>query len=85
MSTYTLIRKLQKDIEELNEQIDTRIIKGLSYKTLSKRHKVMMERLHALRRVATPSRASHISASIESSWSRGIMSRLAQYASVFLM
>lgn len=86
MSTYTLMRKLQKDIEKLNEEIDVRIIKGLSYKSLSKRHKMMMERLHSLRRVATPSRtASHISASIESSWSRGIMSRLAQYASVFLM
>jgi hypothetical protein len=82
MSTYTLLRRLQKEIEKVNEEIDLRIINGLSYKSLSKKHKVMMERLHALNRVASVSTRTK---SIESSWSKGLMSRLAQYASVFLM
>jgi hypothetical protein len=73
---------LQKDIEKVNEEIDLRIIRGLSYKSLSKKHKMMMERLHALNRVASSSTATK---SIESSWSKGLMGRLAQYASVFLM
>lgn len=79
MSTYTLIKKLYKEIDEINAEIDMKIEKGLSYKVLSKRHKVLIERLHSI------DRPSALSIGISKVWPKGIMSKLAQYASVFLM
>lgn len=79
MSTYTLIKKLYKEIDEINAEIDMKIQKGLSYKTLSKKHKVLIERLHSLGRPST------FSIGLSKVWPKGLMGKLAQYASVFLM
>ena len=71
MSTYNLIKRLYREIDDINAEIDMRIIKGLSYKTLSSKHRMLMEKLRALEPQPIVS--------------RGFMNRLAQYASVFLM
>ena len=71
MSTYILIKRIQAEIEEINEAIDMKIIRGLSYKSLSTKHKSLMNELRSLK-----------SKPVVSS---GIMNRLAQYASVFLL
>lgn len=79
MSTYTLIKKLYKEIDEVNTEIDMKIEKGLSYKTLAKRHKTLREQLRSIDRPST------LSIGLSKAWPKGLMSRLAQYASVFLM
>jgi|GEM_PF-2526448 len=79
MNTYTLIKRLYKEIDEVNAEIDARIERGLSYKILSKRHKALMEKLHSLDRPST------FSIGIAKAWPKGLMNKLAQYASVFLM
>ena len=79
MNTYTLIKKLYKEIDEINEEIDVRIEKGLSYKVLSRRHKILVEKLRSLDRPST------LSIGLSKVWPKGIMGKLAQYASVFLM
>lgn len=79
MSTYTLIKKLYKEIDDINEEIDLKIEKGLSYKALSKRHKALIDRLHSLDRPST------LAIGIAKVWPKGLMGKLAQYASVFLM
>ncbi len=75
MSTYNSIRKIEREISRLNEQIDLRIVRGLSYKTLSRQHKLLVTELRDLRREAGS----------EISWSKNFMMKFTQYASVFLM
>lgn len=65
------MKKLYREIDNLNEEIDTKIERGLSYKVLARRHKYLMEELHSL--------------DPQPIVSRGIMNRLAQYVSVFLL
>lgn len=77
MSTYNLIKKLYKEIDQVNVLIDTRIKKGLSYKTLSRRHKILVDELRSLQPQPVTS--------ILPVFPRGLMNRLAQYVSVFLM
>ncbi len=82
MSTYNLLKKLYKEIDEINVEIDTKIEEGLSYKVLSKRHKMLIDRLHSIDRPST------LSIGLSKVWPvspRGLMGKLAQYASVFLM
>lgn len=79
MSTYTTLKKLYREIDEINAEIDTKIQKGLSYKVLSKRHKALIERLHSI------DRPSDFSIGLSKVWPKGLMGKLAQYASVFLM
>ena len=79
MSTYTLIKKLYKEIDEINAEIDMKIERGLSYKMLSRRHKMLIEKLHTL------DRPSALSIGLSEHWSKGLMGKLARYASVFLM
>lgn len=67
MKRYILIRRRESEVAKLNEEIDMRIVRGVSYKALSRKHKTLLAELRSLKR--TP----------------GIMSRFAQYASVFLL
>ncbi len=53
MKRYILIRRLEGEIAKLNEAIDMRIVRGISYKSLSRRHKVLVAELRSLKR--TPS------------------------------
>ena len=72
MSTYISIKRIQAEIEEINEAIDMKIIRGLSYKTLSARHRMLMSQLRSLK-------------TQQAIVFRGIMGRLTRYASVFLL
>ena len=40
------IKELRKEINILNQEIDKRIIRGLSYRNLSKRHRYLITRLN---------------------------------------
>ena len=53
MKRYILIRRLEGEIAKLNEEIDMRIVRGISYKMLSRQHKMLMAELRSLKR--TPS------------------------------
>lgn len=46
MSKHQALRVIKSEIKKLNQEIDIRIIKGLSYKDLSKRHKLLMSQLN---------------------------------------
>lgn len=46
MSKHQALRAIKNEIKRLNQEIDIRIIKGLSYKDLSKRHKLLMSQLN---------------------------------------
>lgn len=48
MSKTFLKRELKKEIKTLNLEIDRRIVRGLSYKYLSLRHKTLTRQLHSL-------------------------------------
>lgn len=50
MKRYILIRRIENEIAKLNEEIDMRIMKGISYRNLSLRHKVLMTQLRAVKR-----------------------------------
>ncbi len=67
MKRYIQIKRIENEIAKLNEEIDMKIMRGVSYRSLSLQHKVLMTQLRAVKR------------------SPGVMSRFAQYASVFLM
>jgi len=45
MSKYQAIRTIRAEIDRLNREIDLRIIKGISYKRESARHKFLMATL----------------------------------------
>ena len=76
MSTTYTIKRIQNQIDRLNDEIDYKIIKGLSYKALSKKHRALIEELSYLKRKVYNSQKSK---------SVGFFGRLAQYASVFLL
>lgn len=48
MSKYQAIRTIRSEIARLNHEIDLRIIKGLSYREQSKRHKFLTSQLSRL-------------------------------------
>jgi len=50
MSKYRLSKILQTEINKLNEVIDLKIIRGLSYTKESRRHKFLMKQLEGLHR-----------------------------------
>jgi hypothetical protein len=87
MSTYTSLKKLYKEIDKINAEIDARIKRGLSYKTLSRRHKLLVEELRSLQpqSIASVFPTFSLSSVFPKSFPRGLMNRLAQYVSVFLM
>lgn len=49
MSKNTLKKEILKEIKNINALIDMRIIKGISYKDLSRRHRFLMSELGSLR------------------------------------
>ncbi len=49
MSKNTLTKEIIRELEKLNDTIDRKIIKGLSYKTEAKRHRELTETLHRIR------------------------------------
>lgn len=50
MSKYQVVRTLRHEIAELNREIDLRIIRGLSYRRESLRHRMLSAQLHRLTR-----------------------------------
>ncbi len=50
MSKYRLSRILQSEINKLNETIDLKIIRGLSYRSEARRHKFLMKQFEELKR-----------------------------------
>jgi hypothetical protein len=50
MSKHQALRAIKNEIKRLNHEIDLRIIKGLSYKEQSRRHKYLMAQLNQLGR-----------------------------------
>lgn len=50
MKRYIMIKRIENEIAKLNEQIDMRIVRGISYKSLSIQHKVLMTQLRAVKR-----------------------------------
>jgi len=62
MSKERLITTISREIETLNEQIDFKIIKGISYKIEAKRHKLLVSMLSDVgRRTAVASRGGFFS------------------------
>jgi hypothetical protein len=50
MKRYILIRRVESEIAKVNEEIDMRIVRGLSYKSLAKKHKALIAELRSLKR-----------------------------------
>ncbi len=48
MSKHQVLRTIKDEIKRLNHEIDLRIIKGMSYKEQSRRHKFLMSQLNTL-------------------------------------
>jgi hypothetical protein len=48
MSKHQAIRTIRQEIEKLNEEIDFKIIKGVSYAREARRHKFLMSQLSRL-------------------------------------
>jgi hypothetical protein len=55
MSKHTFIKELRKELNRVNEEIDMRIIKGYSYRTLAKRHKYLVDKLNSVTRYSSSS------------------------------
>lgn len=55
MSKQNLEKILRRELEVLNDQIDQKIIKGLSYAREAKRHKFLLSSLANVRREARSS------------------------------
>jgi len=69
MSKHKLIREIRREIRLLNWAIDSKIIKGLSYREESRRHKFLLMQLNHLKR----------------STRQSILDRMSQFASVFML
>lgn len=48
MSKHQALRTIRTEVERLNQDIDLRIIKGMSYARQSRRHKFLMKQLAQL-------------------------------------
>lgn len=53
MSKQNLEKVLMRELEVLNDEIDRKIIRGLSYTKEAKRHKFILNRLSDIRRAQT--------------------------------
>ncbi|MCX6717745.1 MAG: hypothetical protein NTU76_03675 [Candidatus Taylorbacteria bacterium] len=51
MSNYILEKKIRKELKKVNDIIDLKIIKGMSYKRESLRHRFLLFRLVDLHRM----------------------------------
>ncbi len=52
MSKQKLVSTISRELEVINEQIDWKIIKGMSYKRDARRHKLLLSMLQDVRRVS---------------------------------
>lgn len=50
MSKYNLEKILKKELAEINELIDQKIVRGLSYSKEARRHKYILQSLSRVRR-----------------------------------
>lgn len=50
MSKEKLVKTINSEIEELNERIDWKVIKGMPYRREARRHKLLVSMLHDVRR-----------------------------------
>jgi hypothetical protein len=50
MSKYQIAREVQKELEVLNKRIDRKILRGISYMTEARRHKMLLSQLAHLNR-----------------------------------
>lgn len=48
MSKHQTIREIKQELSRLNKEIDLRIIHGVSYAALSRRHRFLMSQLRRL-------------------------------------
>lgn len=55
MSKYQIAKAVQKELEILNRRIDQKILRGISYMTEARRHKMLLAQLARLHRHHTPS------------------------------
>jgi len=53
MSKQNLERVLMRELEVINDEIDKKIIRGLSYAKEARRHKFILNRLSDIRRAET--------------------------------
>lgn len=54
MSKTTLLQKIQAELERLNDRIDLKIIKGVSYEKEARRHRELLATLQHLREDPLP-------------------------------
>jgi hypothetical protein len=50
MSSNTFKKAIERELRKLNEEIDSKIVKGLSYMKESKRHKALLRQLNSFKR-----------------------------------
>lgn len=50
MSSNTFKKAIEQELRKLNEEIDSKIVKGLSYMKESKRHKALLRQLNSFKR-----------------------------------
>ena len=50
MSKYQIAKAVQKELEVLNRRIDQKILRGISYITEARRHKMLLSQLTRLHR-----------------------------------
>jgi len=56
MSKEKLVKTISREIEEINETIDIKVIKGIPYRAEAKRHKLLLSMLQDVTRKAQTSR-----------------------------
>ena len=52
MSNFILEKKIQNELKKLNAVIDTKILKGISYRREALRHRFLLNRLSDLHRLS---------------------------------
>lgn len=59
MSKKTLMRTISEELEYINQKIDMKVIKGISYRAEAKRHKLLVSMLHDVKRMPEASQRGH--------------------------
>jgi hypothetical protein len=54
MSKTTLYQKITKEIEKINDRIDTKIVKGVSYEEEARRHRTLLVTLQRISEESQP-------------------------------
>jgi len=52
MSKFILEKKIQSELKKINDNIDVKIVKGLSYRREALRHRFLLNRLSDLHRLS---------------------------------